>query len=116
MPNYEDDFYKKENIIGYTGDPNVQPTVYFREGDRFGRITQAHANPANVGRNLVRDFEDYRIENTGRDGKAQEFYDAGIRHTSRNPFVPVEQGSAIIEELATAINHFPAIKPKFEDA
>ncbi len=116
MPNYGEDFYKKENIIGYTGNPHTQPTVYFRDGDRFGRITQAHGNPRNVGRNLIREHLDYQIANTGVGGKAQEFYGGQVHHDSRNPFVEVAQDSEVLDGLATAIINFPDIKPKYQDA
>lgn len=107
---YRDDFYIAANIIGYTGDVNNNPTVYFRNGNDFGRITQAHNNPNNVGRNVVRTYADYQIANTGQGGVAQEFYNGAVQHTSRNPFVPVSDG--VRATLAQAIVNFPDQKNK----
>lgn len=112
MPNYRDDFYKKENIIGYTGSLTNNPTVYFKDGDEFGRITQNHGNPNNIGRNKVRSYSDYRINNTGKNGAAQEYYNGKIRHSSRNPFISVSDDSR--DELAQSIARFTEIKPKYK--
>jgi len=106
---YEDGFYKRSNIIGYTGDINVNPTVYFKNGNKFGRITQDHTNKSNIGRNEVRIAGDYRITNT-HNGKAQEFYNGGVRHNSRNPFKPA--GWLEKFKLAKAIQRFPNKKAK----
>lgn len=107
---YEDSFYTKTNITGYTGDLNDNPTVYFQNGTRFGRITQDHSNPNNIGRNLVRDKADYSIGNTGTGGVAQEYYDGAVKHTSRNRFEAVTNNNR--DTLATAISRFPDKKPK----
>lgn len=115
MP-YEPLFFTKENIIGYTGDIDQSPTVYFRKGNRFGRITQHHRNPDNVGRNLVREFDDYTIYNSADDNKAVEYYDGRTRHHSRNPFVSVNGNQEIVlTELASAIERFPNLKPKYRN-
>lgn len=106
---YEEAFYKKDNIIGYTGTLISNPTVYFREGNKFGRITQFHNNPSNIGRNKVRTASDYKITNTNY-GKAEEYYDGGVRHKSRNPFRPANFFEKII--LARAIDRFPDQKKK----
>ena len=106
---YEDGFYKRSNIIGYTGDINVNPTVYFKNGNKFGRITQYHNNKTNIGRNQVRIAADYKISN-GPSGKAQEFYNGGVRHNSRNPFKTA--GWLEKFKLAKAIQRFPNKKPK----
>ena len=82
---YEGSFYVRGNIIGYTGDIESNPTVYFKEGNKFGRITQDHPIASNIGRNLVRTASDYKITN-GSNGKAEEFYNGGVKHRSRNPF------------------------------
>jgi hypothetical protein len=77
---YRDDFYKEENILGYTGKLGSNPTVYFADaggvnpklqqvGDKqkvvvqFGHITQAHDDPTNVGRERVREAYSYSICN-----------------------------------------------------
>lgn len=113
---YEDDFYSEENIIGYTGNIDEAPTVYFRDGNRFGRITQQHPHSDNVGRNLVRECKDYSIYN-GDKGNAVEYYNGKIRHQSRNPFIAVDGTSGDVpEELVEAIANFPSIKAKYRNA
>lgn len=107
---YGNDFYVKANIIGYTGDLNDNPTVYFQKGNRFGRITQDHPHANNIGRNRVREYTDYRISNV--DGKAQEYYNGSVRHTSRNSFIAVTSDTAAV--LALAISNFPNKKPKYD--
>lgn len=111
MPNYRDDFYTRNNIIGYTGALADNPTVYFRNGNEFGRITQAHGNPNNVGRNVTRIAADYKIENSGPNENAQEFYNGEIKHSSRNPFIEVTDKNRDI--LAHSIDTFTDIKPKY---
>jgi hypothetical protein len=75
--------YRPENIIGYTGDTNNNPTVYFVTESRDengnlklkdlvrgaqvlflnGHITQQHASADNVGRELVKESYYYSITN-----------------------------------------------------
>ena len=110
MP-YESEFYTAANITGYTGDLNDNPTVYFRKGNKFGRITQEHNHADNIGRNLVKEYADYRIGNTGAGGAAQEYYNGAVQHTSRNPFVVVTADT--VGELTKAIAKFTEIKPKY---
>lgn len=88
---YRDDFYKDENILGYTGDLRNNPAVYFADAGgvspklqtvdgkqkvlvSFGHITQAHQVAANVGREDVREAYSYSISNVMYQGKevAQE--------------------------------------------
>lgn len=111
MPNYEENFYVKGNIIGYTGSLNSNPTVYFKKGTRFGRITQAHGKQNNVGRNKVRTKADYKIYNS-KSGKAKEFYGGEVKHNSRNKFHKVSFWNR--KKLTSAINLFPNIKPKYK--
>jgi len=106
---YEDGFYKKENIIGYTGDINISPTVYFKCNNKFGRITQSHPNRSNIGRNIVRIANDYKISN-GSNGHAEEYYDGAIRHRSRNAFRTASWLEKI--KLAKAIDLFKDQKQK----
>jgi len=47
---YESNFYKAQNIIGYTGTIGAFPTVYFMDNEHYGHITQKHPCPLNVGR------------------------------------------------------------------
>lgn len=112
---YCDDFYVKANIIGYTGDlkDSSKVTVYFRNGNKFGRITQDHPHQDNIGRNQVRDCGDYRIGNNANN-KCEEFYNGAVKHTSRNAFVAVPQTSVdTIDVLAKAITAFPNAKSKY---
>lgn len=113
---YRDDFYTKENIIGYTGLLSNNPTVYFKRGDEFGRITQYHKDKDNIGRNVVREYSDYKITNNVN-GKAEEFYDKTVNHTSRNRFIKVfnnpDENNEAIDELAKAINKFKDLKSKY---
>lgn len=106
---YQDAFYISGNIIGYTGNLFRYPTVYFLNRSTFGRITQAHDDPTNIGRNVVRTKADYRIANSGG-GRAQEFYDGRVQHNSRSRFIPVTDGNRPV--LARAIARFPNQKPR----
>ena len=83
---YRDDFYVKENIIGWTGDINGDAfTVYFADCDgspprtvriagvdqivvQFGHITQKHDCPYNIGREEVGECFSYSIFNGGGNG------------------------------------------------
>lgn len=88
---YRDDFYIVANIVGYTGDVAVYPTVYFQIGDEYGRITQRHDAPTNLGRNKVYKDATYTFENrTQPDGSVcmVEMSKGKVRHTSRNSFIP----------------------------
>lgn len=115
MP-YESLFYTKENIIGYTGNISLFPTVYFRKGNRFGRITQQHSNPDNIGRNVVRIYEDYSLYNTADSGKGVEFYNGKVRHRSRNPFVSaIGLTDVELNTLASSIERFPHLKTKYRN-
>jgi hypothetical protein len=77
---YRDDFYTAKNIIGYTGNLNDNPTVYFANADaldptldqvdgmdkivwEYGHITQAHPRADNVGRERVFASYSYNIFN-----------------------------------------------------
>ena len=64
MSAYEEDFYVKENIVGYTGDLKNKPTVYFQRREKdgsitFGHITQQHDDKTNEGRELVQRRPNY---------------------------------------------------------
>lgn len=114
---YRDDFYRIENIIGYTGKLSKRPSVYFfsAASNAYGHITQAHGDQTNVGREIYKEDPDYLIENTqiytnnypvgeyaeheGMDIKgnacvewrtSEEYADTiDSFHTSRNLFIPV---------------------------
>lgn len=84
---YRDDFYKKENILGYTGDlTDIKFTVYFADAGAlnpktvevngrqqvlvsFGRITQDHPHKDNIGRGEVHECYSYSIFNDGDQAK-----------------------------------------------
>jgi hypothetical protein len=136
---YRDDFYTKDNIIGYTGDLKEPQkfTVYFADAgginpsvrkdadgkDRvsveFGHITQDHEVKDNIGREKVYSSTTYAIYNTTIDGEehAQEAvfgvlsHDFKDFHTSRNKFEPVTKGNT--EVLAKAIERCPSIKSRY---
>jgi hypothetical protein len=86
---YRDDFYTLRNIIGYTGDLNYLPTVYFQRGQEFGHITQYHNRGYNVGREEVESHPCYRIINVKRDGHihSTEWKGSHNFHTSRTRFI-----------------------------
>ncbi|WP_086931266.1 hypothetical protein [Agarilytica rhodophyticola] len=108
---YAADFYIQENIIGYTGDSQNKPTVYFRSGHKFGRITQAYPDSNYQGRSLVREYTDYSISNRPPKGTAEEYYNGEVRHCSRYPFIPVDDNDSLKAVLAIAIASYPYKKP-----
>jgi len=46
---YRDDFYRTANIIGYSGQIDSFPSVYFQSSSEYGHITQMHFYPQNDG-------------------------------------------------------------------
>ena len=84
---YCDYLYKRENIIGYSGDLKSNPTVYFLTESRDeqgniktqtvkgvaqilfqnGHITQSHPNQNNIGREKMQESYSYSIMNAGAD-------------------------------------------------
>jgi len=122
---YRNDFYKKENIIGYTGDLNQKPTVYFQKAHTynpglisFGRITQAHADDQNVGREFVFKAKHYSARNERVHGTRTlvERVNDQLIHTSRNPMILVDQKNTnVIDQLAESIDKYPELKPRYED-
>lgn len=88
--NYRDDFYRKRNIIGWTGDITGDAfSVYFADCDgnpprtvriagvdqivvQFGHITQKHDCPYNIGREQVGECFSYSIFNGGKGGQMTE--------------------------------------------
>ncbi|MBE3636978.1 hypothetical protein [Mangrovicoccus algicola] len=126
---YRDDFYKVYNIYGYTGDLRARPSVYFLTDTHFGRITQHHADAANIGRMSVCETDmvghHYFIENqsdrTGREVAVEEFRHptngATIHiHTSRNPITVVRDWDKdqltprVLALLAASITNFQDLK------
>lgn len=117
---YRDDFYVKENIIGYTGDLKGLPTVYFKrtiEGgfDEWARITQVYPdNRANEGRAFVRKNRSYVMRNEmDTDGMhGVEYVNGAHHHTSRNEFHAVTGGT--LDVLAESITRFPNVRKRHE--
>jgi hypothetical protein len=85
---YRDDFYIKDNILGYTGTIGKDPTVYFADAGgtaprlakvngkdhvlvTFGHITQFHDIADNIGRGAVMESTSYSIYNNAQ-GFAEE--------------------------------------------
>jgi hypothetical protein len=102
---YRGDLYTPENIIGYTGNINNNPTVYFQKGYAYGHITQAHGLGHNVGREEVRQAVDYDIRNVH--GTCHEYAGGRCFHESRSMFVSVGGlGFASKFKLSVAISKF----------
>jgi len=107
---YRDDFYKVENLIGYSGNLNDFPTAYFQDGDDYGHITQRHDMPTNVGRQAVETDSDYEIGNYLVDGEAKlvEFNSEGAFHVSRSTLTEWDDMSSGDQSiLAKAITNCP---------
>ncbi|WP_378188134.1 hypothetical protein ACE939_06790 [Aquimarina sp. W85] len=124
-------FYKKSNIIGYTGDIDNNPTVYFLKTDSqgshiFGHITQAHEVEDNVGRSNVFISDEYKLENrwvklhenkyTFTEAKSLnssyvnvETIGNDILHVSRHKF-KVANTDIKLNKLAQAITKYPNLK------
>ena len=84
---YYDQLYRRDNIIGYSGQLNNNPTVYFMTESRDekgslktktvggvaqilflnGHITQHHNDASNIGREKVKESYSYSIMNVGAD-------------------------------------------------
>ena len=89
---YKDNFYMVQNIIGYTGNINDFPTVYFQKGKEYGHITQKHDETQNVGRMEVYESADYWIGNemVGPTLKLVEKENGKIFHESRSTLTKVD--------------------------
>lgn len=112
---YEDSFYVAINIIGYTGDLHDKPTVYFKNGHRFGHITQSHKKADNIGREKVHTNKNYKIENVyfedSKEERAVESIGKIKFHKSRNKFIPLGNDDDKTRNiLAIAIKNFTAMK------
>ena len=113
---YCDYLYKKENIIGYTGELDNNPTVYFMSESRDvngnlktqtvrgvaqilflnGHITQAHREQSNIGRERVKESYSYSIMNVGPE-MIHNFDEPGLRsqetlHQSEQPLQQDQHG------------------------
>ncbi len=125
---YRDDFYITDNIIGYTGNAMLHPTVYFKHQCFSGHITQKHRNPENIGRSIVLCANDYYITNYSKtitdqaildrltpkiieNGYMFEFYHGRVRHRSRGIFTSIQDlDTTLKSQLFIAIHGFPRIK------
>lgn len=90
---YRDDFYCAANVIGYSGQLQSFPTVYFQTKTGYGHITQEHDLSQNVGRNAVEDGTGYTIGNEMVNGvlKLVEKKNGHIFHESRSTLTKVGQ-------------------------
>lgn len=90
---YRDDFYTIENVVGFTGNIQDNPTVYFMTEDEAGHITQVHDVEDNIGRGMVVSSKGYSMKNIYNSKKGifqlVELIGDKIIHPSRNPFVAV---------------------------
>lgn len=108
---YRSDFYIPENIIGHTGDIDLNPTVYFLTGpaqgpNEYGHITQAHDFGANVGREDVQRSAQYEIR-VGAQGNLEEWDNGVCVHPSRSAFIPIAGLSAASKyKLSLSIQRF----------
>ncbi len=91
---YAPEFYIPENIIGYTGVLNKNPTVYFLSKTHYGHITQVHDEWRNVGRETIRPNARYAFGNVGDNNSLVES-DPGapMSHHSRSPMILVSAGT-----------------------
>lgn len=117
---YRDDFFIVSNIVGYTGDLQDNPTVYFETDEEQAHITQAHKKADNVGRGAVFTTEGYSKVNVFfEDDHAEhlvEMYDGKKIHKSRNKFIAVphlENRPALLKILEKAILAHTKIKSRY---
>lgn len=120
---YEADFYVPENIIGYTGDIDDKPTVYFKRVEADGMITFGHitqnwfdgtfgeSNSPNVGREEVRSAKDYTIENVNN-AMLEQAPSINFRHPSRSKITLLDRASKASTryKLGLAIANFTCQK------
>jgi hypothetical protein len=112
---YRDDFYTVGNIIGYSGQLNDFPTVYFLSDAEWGHITQKHPLPQNVGRQSVGDATHYEIGNERVHGtlKLVEKLNGRVFHESRSTLKRIDPNSfetvdfKVLGILAQAIRNCP---------
>jgi|GEM_PF-4081802 len=103
--------FQAHNVTGSTGSRD-SASIYYQSGDTFSHVTTQHQDQTNIGRSLTRTHMDYHIGNTGRDGVSQEFYGGKVKHTSRNPFMPV-QSTEEQARLHTTASRFQNPKSKY---
>ncbi|HTZ75283.1 MAG TPA: hypothetical protein VMB47_15275 [Candidatus Aquilonibacter sp.] len=110
MPPYAPDFYVPENIIGYTGVLQKNPTVYFMSQTHYGHITQVHDDWQNVGREAIYPLGRYAFANMvvsmGSEKKVclvEQDAARNMGHTSRSAMILIRSGQAVPPELTHAI-------------
>jgi hypothetical protein len=106
MPPYAADFYVPDNIIGYTGVLQKNPTVYFLSKTHYGHITQVHDDWQNVGREAIYALGQYSFANMVVDQIVRLVEEDAARnmgHTSRSPMTLLRSGQALPPELSHAI-------------
>jgi len=106
MPPYAPDFYVPDNIIGYTGVLQKNPTVYFMSPTHYGHITQVHDDWQNVGREAIYPLGKYAFANMVLEGSIRLVEQDAARnmgHTSRSAMVLVRSGQPVPPELTHAI-------------
>jgi hypothetical protein len=88
---YRDDFYVAANVIGYSGNLNDFPSVYFRSASEYGHITEKHPTSQNVGRGIVHPNAGYTIQNVMINGvlKLVEAVNGRVFHESRSTLTSV---------------------------
>lgn len=121
---YRDDFFIVQNIVGYTGDLQDNPTVYFETDEEQAHITQAHNKADNVGRGVVFTIEGHSKVNVydPEDQKEHliEMQDGKKVHKSRNRFIAVpnienrEELKTILEKAILRHNSIKSRYVKFE--
>ena len=125
---YGEELYQPENIIGYTGDLSKPETVtvYFKKGNLYGRITQVHDDPENIGREAILKSDYYwRFNSVKLDfcccipyhkiHKNHEFIGDDLIHISRTPFIklnPRDKRTRAI--LAQSITRHKRLKLDFK--
>jgi len=109
---YRDDFYRTANIIGYSGQIDSFPSVYFQSSSEYGHITQMHFYPQNVGRMKVESAVGYTIGNERIKGvlKLVEKLNGKIFHESRSTLTRIGLGHQDFALLEQAIWRYPAEK------
>ena len=125
MSEYAENLYKPENIIGYTGDINKDPTVYFQKGDHNGHITQNHKNEGNIGRDIVLSSPSFEKDIMPSGVLIESIKDEAV-HVSRNTFVKLPSADELKKstsiskkistyrkrkKLAKSIDKFKNLKP-----
>jgi hypothetical protein len=93
---YRDDFYHVDNILGYSGNLQEFPTVYFLTSKEYGHITQEHGYGQNVGRQEVESATGYSIGNENVNGtlKLVEKMNGNVFHESRTTLTKVSKSDA----------------------